>query len=251
MDMRDRQIDPLNTWPWVGCACARAIMMFLMTFCAVPCFASGEPEIEHQEIDQGTLKEDIAINARLTDPDGIFDPAVLFRVKGASRYQRLPMAELAENEFQAIIPGRLVTDSLEYYIEVYDQEGNGPARFGEEDFPIEIRVSMPSPNTGDAAETTGDITNGSNDEQDADPNRPNQPETGEQSSESEASSIGLYAGVGIGAGVLALGAAVIVTSAVVVAVLFWPSSPPAESDSVTIEVNGPVPVEGLVNRGHQ
>jgi hypothetical protein len=58
--------------------------------------------------------------------------------------------------FEAVIPGDVVSGDLEYFIEAFDQRGNGPARYADADLPVKVPVLKTAeplpPAKGDAAE---------------------------------------------------------------------------------------------------
>ena len=231
---------------WCG-----SVFVFLMTFHAFPSMATSEPEIEHQEVETGQPNQKITIEARITDPQGIFDPAMLYRRQGSDTYTRQPMIEVADNLFQATIPAGEVVGVLEYYLEAYDQEGNGPARFGDEDFPVEIKVleSAAVTHAGQEEQRGSEAGNANKTSENGEQSSATNPEKLE--TESESSSLALYAGIGGGAGALLIGAAIVVASGVIAAIYFWPSTGDPQTGDVSLRVEGPVPVNGLVPGGLQ
>jgi hypothetical protein len=64
----------------------------------------------------------------------------------------MSLVEGAPSSFAGAIPAAEVRGDLEYLIEAFDEEGNGPARAGEEGRPLRIRVE------GAAATTTSTTT---------------------------------------------------------------------------------------------
>ncbi len=115
-----------------------AIVIGLM----LPSVASADtepPVITHVRVKQAILKQDVKIRARINDESEIFAPAVYVRSVGDKQYDNLAMTRV-DNGYEAIIPAEKVTQGLEYFIEAFDEHGNGPTREGGPDDPILIKV---------------------------------------------------------------------------------------------------------------
>lgn len=104
------------------------------------------PAIAHEEVRSGRIGESIVVAATLSDASGIFDPAVLYRVGGEGEFLRVPLQPVPADEsagdgrYRAVIPGDVVSADIEYFIEAFDQRGNGPARYADADLPVTVRV---------------------------------------------------------------------------------------------------------------
>jgi hypothetical protein len=98
------------------------------------------PVIVHTPIAHAVEGETLEVRARITDPGGVFAPAVYFRARGESEYASVPM-ELQGEEHRALIPGARVKGPLEYFIEAFDELGNGPARKGRPEVPLPVTVA--------------------------------------------------------------------------------------------------------------
>ena len=184
------------------------------------------PAIEHVEAASTPRGEPFVVRASIRDPSGVFDPSLLYRFQGQESFQRVQLVAVPgeADVFVATIPSALLTAStpaLEYFIEAYDNEGNGPATKGSAENPIVVTIN--------------DDTAKSPDETLPDSNNPNPDPEGEV----EDSSLGLWLGIGAGAAA----AVVVVAAGVAVGVTYFIySSRPDTRDEVTISVQGPSPV---------
>lgn len=100
------------------------------------------PTIIHVKVLQTPLNESVKIRARFEDKSDIFAPSVYYRQHGRADYVSVEMKRV-EDGWEAEIPAKVVTRALEYFIEVFDSEGNGPAREGAPEAPIPIAVYEP------------------------------------------------------------------------------------------------------------
>ncbi|MDP2343196.1 MAG: hypothetical protein Q8O67_19720 [Deltaproteobacteria bacterium] len=103
------------------------------------------------------------IVAGIADESGVFDPTLLFRLKGGAAFDRVPMKPMGADQpgrYEAVVPAAVATaGDVEYLIEAFDVEGNGPARAGTEAGPLLLTrkavvvvvppvVVVPEDNTG-------------------------------------------------------------------------------------------------------
>lgn len=89
----------------------------------------------------------LRLEATIVDEAGVFDPAVLVRSPGGA-FERIAMQPVADkpDTYVAEVPAALLAGDLEYLIEAYDENGNGPARAGDEAAPLRIaRVAAAPP----------------------------------------------------------------------------------------------------------
>lgn len=119
------------------------------------------PAITHEEVRSGRLGAPVTVSALIVDPSGVFDPAVLYRVGGQGDFLRLPMQPADDERYGAVIPGDVVSDDLEYFIEAFDQQGNGPARYADADLPVKVRIlktaePLPVPPAAGEVESDGE-----------------------------------------------------------------------------------------------
>lgn len=100
------------------------------------------PIITHVRIENVPLGKPVVVRARIEDESEVFAPSVYVRPVGAENYDNIPM-EKVEDGYQATIPAEQVTRALEYFIEAFDEQGNGPAREGTPEDPISVLVFDP------------------------------------------------------------------------------------------------------------
>ena len=109
------------------------------------------PAITHAAVTQALKGKPVEINARLAGETGVQRAAVMFRRAGEKEYRALPMGNIGGDDYTATIPAAMTTTDLEYYVEAYDQYGNGPARSGAPNAPYTLRLSDAAPATVAAA----------------------------------------------------------------------------------------------------
>ena len=83
--------------------------------------------------------------ARFEDESQLFDPKVIYRTRSDSHWKHAAFTKSAGTEdFRANIKARELRGPLEYFIEVFDEYGNGPARMGSPDAPILVSTGIRS-----------------------------------------------------------------------------------------------------------
>lgn len=181
------------------------------------------PTIGHEELRTGLVGEPLRIVAELRDPAGVFEPTVLYRLVGEQEFLRLPMVRTSERHtYEAIIDGAVVTGEVEYFIEVFDRFGNGPARYGDAELPVRVRVQRiatvgpDAPAVDEALATDGDSS------------REN------ANTEEEPGSVLPWALLGVGVAALAVGAGV-------AAVVLLSPAPTPSTVMVSVTAPGPLP----------
>jgi len=101
------------------------------------------PVITHARISSAPLGAAIVVRAKIDDASEIFAPSVLVRPKGAKEYDTLEMRRKGD-VFEATIAAEQVVANLEYFIEAFDEHGNGPSRDGSPEEPIGISLFDPT-----------------------------------------------------------------------------------------------------------
>jgi len=104
-------------------------------FFVVPALAdTAGPVINH---DKASIveSEPLIISAEIVDEDGVFDPTVLWRVPPETKFKRAPMSESIDG-FEVEIDLPEGTSEVEYFIEAYDNDGNGPGLAGSAEDPL-------------------------------------------------------------------------------------------------------------------
>ena len=119
---------------------------------------TAPPVIVHTPPSSCSVDTPCVVEARITDDSGVFDPTLLFRAAGASTFERTPMQATPGDAtlFRATLPALLLAGGdVEYLVEAFDVQGNGPARAGTDAAPL--RVTRPS-STTTTSSTTGTTT---------------------------------------------------------------------------------------------
>jgi hypothetical protein len=104
------------------------------------------PTLSHTPVTTARKGKPLTVTARASDPSGVFGPVLYLRKKGMPAADYIPMRMApsktgAAGEYSIEIPALLISaDALEYYIEVWDNAGNGPVRAGAPDSPLPIKV---------------------------------------------------------------------------------------------------------------
>jgi hypothetical protein len=112
-------------------------MLLILSSTSVLAADTAPPQIVHEPCE--TFQKGVAyeVVARFYDESPIFDPKVVFR-RGKGKWQNRRFKRQGGNDnFVALIPARfLKKGSIEYFIEAFDENGNGPARYGSTDAPV-------------------------------------------------------------------------------------------------------------------
>jgi hypothetical protein len=103
------------------------------------------PAITHAAVTQALKGKPVEINARLVGDTGVQGAVVMFRHAGDKDYKALPMGNIGGDDYTATIPAAMTASDLEYYVEAFDQYGNGPARSGAPNVPYALRMMDAAP----------------------------------------------------------------------------------------------------------
>jgi hypothetical protein len=157
---------------------------------------SDPPKITHEKAERAEPGKDFDVEAVIEDPSGVFDPVVVYRL-GEGGFERLSMTEAGEGVYIATVPvsANPTATSVEYFVEAYDQEGNGPARVGSEAELLSVPIEAPPP-IEPVGEGEGEGEVGNVDVREPPPIEDNEGGSG----------AGLWIGVGVGTAVVALAA---------------------------------------------
>jgi glycosidase len=108
---------------------------------AAPLRDRQPPIIRHLPVQRAQPGRRIEIDARIEDEGGIAFPRLYYRSTGDSEYQVVRM-KTEGARVTATIPGFAVRyDGVEYYLEVFDQAGNGPTLHAMPERPHRISVT--------------------------------------------------------------------------------------------------------------
>jgi hypothetical protein len=103
------------------------------------------PVITHTPITKATKGKPITATATVNDPSGVFGVVLYMRKKGMGVTEYIPIkmnpSKTSPRDYSAEIAAPLLSvDALEYYIEAWDNAGNGPSRAGSPEKPLPIAV---------------------------------------------------------------------------------------------------------------
>ncbi|MBS2025221.1 MAG: hypothetical protein JST92_22705, partial [Deltaproteobacteria bacterium] len=100
------------------------------------------PSISHTAITKALKGRPLTVTAKIIDPAGVFQPALFLRKRGTGDYIpiRMNASKTVAGEYWVEIDAKLISVDLEYYIECYDNAGNGPARAGSPEQPFFIKL---------------------------------------------------------------------------------------------------------------
>ena len=103
------------------------------------------PTIAHTAIAKAMKNKPLVFTARMQDPSGIFQPVLYLRKRGTGDYIPIKMigSKVTQGDYAVEADAKLISVDLEYYIECYDNAGNGPARAGSPDNPFTIKLESP------------------------------------------------------------------------------------------------------------
>lgn len=230
----------------------KVLLIGLLSLCARQAAATDTlmPSIIHEACAQYEKGRPFEIVARFEDESQLFDPKVMYRTRSDSHWKSAPLAKKPGSEnFFTVIKSKALKGSLEYFIEVFDEYGNGPARMGSPETPIRVQASKsPEPCVQVPVQSKMIITAGSA------PNPgggltattggapPPPPSTCEREDRPLYCSGVLWAAIGITA--LGLGG-----GALYYFVLRDDDKPPPQRDSVTLTVTGEDPTTAPLRLG--
>ncbi|MGC4115893.1 MAG: hypothetical protein QM765_15130 [Myxococcales bacterium] len=87
-----------------------------------------------------SVPDGVALEAEMVSTTGrkIFEPAAFVRPATGGDFARLPMSPLPDNRFRVSLPPTLASKECEYFLEAFDEDGNGPFRKGSPERPIRL-----------------------------------------------------------------------------------------------------------------
>ncbi len=85
-----------------------------------------------------------SIAARFGDASALFDPKLVYHFAGERVWKHVVFKQDGEL-WRATIPQKELTGALEYFVEVFDENGNGPSRVGSPEAPLFARVVKKAP----------------------------------------------------------------------------------------------------------
>lgn len=125
---------------------ALALLTVLVPGLEARAAAPSLPEIAHEPLEHFVAGSPVTLTAKIRSPAGrrVFTPTAFVRLAGIEGYIRVPMvASDGPDGFVARIPQGLTQTEFEYYLEAFDEDGNGPARLGSPKAPFRVRPIEP------------------------------------------------------------------------------------------------------------
>jgi hypothetical protein len=118
----------------------RAAVFWVCTFVAGLAHAADRaaPELEHSPCSTYLPDHDYAVRVRITDQSPLFDPKVIYRSPPGGDWQSATLVG-GGGIYHAVIPAGALRGTLEYFIEAFDIQGNGPARYGTRTAPARVK----------------------------------------------------------------------------------------------------------------
>lgn len=117
--------------------------LLLLALGSIAAADSDPPVITHVRIERAPVNAELVVRAKIDDASPIFAPSVYVRPVGDTEFVALEM--VAEGDgFVAKVPPERVGKNLEYFIEAFDEQGNGPAREGSPEAPFRVEVFDPA-----------------------------------------------------------------------------------------------------------
>lgn len=98
------------------------------------------PVIRHTAIEVATEGAQVVISAEIRDDSGIFAPTLWYRFPGDDTYSSADLVYDGDRVYTAKVTA---SRPVEYWLEAYDELGNGPARSGTPEKPYRIRIEAP------------------------------------------------------------------------------------------------------------
>ena len=98
------------------------------------------PTITHTPVATAQPGQPLTLTAMIHSSNGVFQPVLDFRRAGDSAWTKVPLLGSGGDVYAATIPGANLSGDIEYYLEAYDNDGNGPARAGSPDAPFHVAI---------------------------------------------------------------------------------------------------------------
>lgn len=99
------------------------------------------PILVHTQVTTAPPRQPLTLTATIHSTNGIFQPVLEFRRVGDAQWTRVPLIGSGGDLFAATVPGANLTSDIEYYLEVYDNDGNGPVRAGSPEAPFHVSLA--------------------------------------------------------------------------------------------------------------
>lgn len=100
------------------------------------------PSLTHVPFKEVMARHPVRFEVEIIDDSVVFEPRITWRLAGGE-WRMLPLTRSGGDRFVADLPGEEVTGNIEYYVEAYDEHGNGPGRSGTPQKPHLLSVAAP------------------------------------------------------------------------------------------------------------
>ncbi len=115
------------------------------------------PEIVLKKVDTIESDSPLPITVEVTDVSKVEKVTLFYRIKREGKYTSIQMNHLKDDIYLAeISKAEIKSPGIEYYVEAFDREGNGPARKGSADDPLFVEVITPDRQPPQIAHTPPD-----------------------------------------------------------------------------------------------
>ncbi len=139
----------------------KAAPLLALALALAPAVAAAEdqpPLLDHSPLREFTQGQPLTLRVTITSPTGrkIFDPKAFVRNAGTETFTPLKLIETSQRGvFQASVPKGLSFESIEYYFEAFDEDGNGPSRIASSKSPLKAKMLEPPPEPDKPAAASG------------------------------------------------------------------------------------------------
>jgi hypothetical protein len=87
-----------------------------------------------------------SVFARFDDASPLFEPKLVYRISGDASWRNVPFKAQPDGAvWKASVGAKELTGALEYFVEAFDENGNGPARVGSPEEPLFARLTRKAP----------------------------------------------------------------------------------------------------------
>ena len=104
------------------------------------------PSIVHEPCTTFDNTTAMTLWAQFYDASAIFEPKVVYRTGRDTQWRHVAFTRSSDSiNFSAALTLQAGTQSVAYFIETFDEHGNGPTRFGSPDTPVTMQATANAP----------------------------------------------------------------------------------------------------------
>jgi hypothetical protein len=93
------------------------------------------PELRLLPLAEVRCGQPLPVEVEIRDADGVFDPRLYVRSQEGGRFAPVALREGASGAYRTVLSADEVAKGVEFYVEAFDGQGNGPSRSGSPDAP--------------------------------------------------------------------------------------------------------------------